>query len=146
MHLTAPLAPSTAPGDVHAVYMELYKRVVSAVEAYNARHPNNIVEVDRRGNDWAEISYNLAMTTSMMVLCPRRIEDAFIEVDDEQKGTESRLGPVSLNGTILGGTLMVKTEDEWDALRGQAAKLQRMLETVGFPVDEEAIHPHESRL
>ncbi|KAI9886176.1 MAG: hypothetical protein M1823_002028 [Watsoniomyces obsoletus] len=145
VHLTAPLSSNIAPGDVHAVYMGLYKRAVSVVEVYNARHPRDTVDIDGRGNDWAEISYNLAMTTSMMVLCPRRTEDAFIRVDDDEKEGKKELGPVSLNGTILGGTLMVKTEEEWNALRGEASKLKGMLETVGFPV-EEVVQSHDSRL
>ena len=42
-------------------------------------------------------------------------------------------GVLSLNGTILGGTLMVKAEGEWDALRSNPEYLNRVLRDVGFP-------------
>lgn len=43
------------------------------------------------------------------------------------------LGVLSLNGTILAGTLMVKAESEWNALRENPELLTQVLATVGFP-------------
>ena len=39
----------------------------------------------------------------------------------------------TLNGTILAGTLMVKAESEWDALRENPQYLMKVLEKIGFP-------------
>jgi hypothetical protein len=47
------------------------------------------------------ISYNLAMTTSGMVILPRRAEGTMLRREDG-----SEIGFVALNGTTLGGTLM----------------------------------------
>lgn len=55
------------------------------------------------------------------------------------KGKEGRvLGPVAVNGTVLGGTVMVRTGEEWDALRGGGGGgggrlLEEVLEAVGIP-------------
>ena len=51
----------------------------------------------------------------------------------------SQRGLVALNGTILAGTLMVKTEEEWNVLKGPHGPrlLENILEQVGLPVAEE---------
>jgi sulfate adenylyltransferase (ADP) / ATP adenylyltransferase len=60
------------------------------------------------------------MTTSGMAICPRRSDG-------------SDVGYVELNGTLLGGTLMVKNEEEWDILRTQPEKLTFILNAIGLP-------------
>ncbi len=63
-----------------------------------------------------------------MVLCPRLSESL------EIKGkNDDLLGPISLNGTLLGGTLLVKSEQEWDALRSDENKLKDILQAIGVP-------------
>lgn len=42
-------------------------------------------------------------------------------------------GVVSLNGTILAATLMVKAESEWDSLRENPDHLTQVLATIGYP-------------
>lgn len=128
--------------------MALYRRAVSAVKAYNARGggAHDAIEMvhDSENEGWAEISYNLALTTSMMALCPRRTEDAYIEASAAEQGTrKEKLGPISLNGTILAANLMVKSEAEWDALRQDESRLRDVLEAVGLPVDndDQGSHP-----
>lgn len=61
---------------------------------------------------------------------------------DPSLGNGSAIGPVALNGTMLAGTLMVKMETEWDALRGDngARYLKRILEDVGVPPTEAPLH------
>jgi ATP adenylyltransferase len=81
----------------------------------------------------AEISYNLAMTTSRMMICPRVCEIAPIQLDESSRRGLVNEGSVSLNGTILAGTLMVKAESEWSALRNRPAMLEGILQTVGVP-------------
>ena len=63
-----------------------------------------------------------------MVLCPRAAEGMKIS---NNSGDE--VGSVSLNGTVLGGTLLVKNEDEWDALRNDESKLKDVLSIIGIP-------------
>jgi len=82
----------------------------------------------------SSISYNLGLTSKSMVLIPRRSEGSTIESVDG-----SIIGPVALNGTILAGTLLVKTEAEWSALRTDTSKLKDVLEAIG-------IHPFRSTI
>lgn len=78
------------------------------------------------GNESA-ISYNLALTDRVMVLCPRRAEGATI-----LDATGVEIGHVALNGTLLGGTLLVKNELEWEALRRDPSILDFILSSVGY--------------
>jgi ATP adenylyltransferase len=43
------------------------------------------------------------------------------------------IGFVALNGTLLGGTLLVKSEAEYSALRNNKSKLVEILSAIGFP-------------
>ena len=81
----------------------------------------------------ATISYNLAMTTTAMAICPRTSESArLVDVTlNEDQGS----GVVAVNGTILAGTLMVKTKSEWDRLRQNPEQLRDLLRYVGVPGD-----------
>jgi sulfate adenylyltransferase (ADP) / ATP adenylyltransferase len=73
------------------------------------------------------------MTLSTMMICPRRHETATVPVDLDAAVDILDPGVVSLNGTILAGTLMVKAESEWDALRENPEYLTKVLERIGFP-------------
>ena len=85
------------------------------------------------GTKKANISYNLAMTTRRMMICPRRSEGAMIPTNNQ--GTAKQIGPIAVNGTLLAGTLMVKTEEEWDALRGigGSKRLEDIFGEIGIP-------------
>jgi ATP adenylyltransferase len=73
------------------------------------------------------------MTCSKMMICPRRQETAVVPIDTAAAADIVDPGVVSLNGTILAATLMVKAESEWDALRQNPELLTQVLATVGFP-------------
>jgi ATP adenylyltransferase len=73
------------------------------------------------------ISYNLGLTDKVMILCPRTSEGTKIQSNDGEL-----IGPISLNGTVLGGTLLVKSGAEWDALRSDDVKLHDVLRSVGI--------------
>ena len=73
------------------------------------------------------ISYNLGLTSRAIVICPRTCEGTTIECNDGE-----RVGPVSLNGTVLGGTILVKSEPEWDSLRSNDSKLIEVLSSIGI--------------
>ena len=68
------------------------------------------------------------MTTSGMVILPRRAEGTMLRRDDG-----SEIGFAALNGTTLGGTMMVKHQDEWDMLRQKPGLLDHILSGIGFP-------------
>ena len=79
----------------------------------------------------ANISYNLAMTTTTMAICPRTSESG--RLADATSNEDESSGVVALNGTILAGTLMVKTKSEWDGLRQNPEQLCDLLRSVGVP-------------
>jgi ATP adenylyltransferase len=72
-----------------------------------------------------------------MMIVPRRAETGTVPVDAEKMGDIVDPGVVSLNGTILAGTLMVKAEAEWDVLRARPEILRGVLREVGYPRERE---------
>lgn len=63
-----------------------------------------------------------------MMVAPRTREGAPLK---DQNGQD--LGFVALNGTVLGGTLMVKTEDEWNIMKQEGTHLDDLLRKIGIP-------------
>jgi ATP adenylyltransferase len=115
------------PEILHKIYTSLLESVWSLTERFAKRQ-----EDDKNTSSTQEkkpsISYNLALTDRAMVLCLRLSEG--LEIKDS---TGNPIGPISLNGTILGGTLLVKTEQEWDTLRNDEQKLKDILQAIGVP-------------
>ena len=62
-----------------------------------------------------------------MVLCPRTSEGVEIK---NHSGED--IGFVALNGTILGGTLLVKSEEEYLVIRNDPLRLIDILSAIGF--------------
>jgi ATP adenylyltransferase len=85
------------------------------------------VDVPRPGME-SSISYNLGLTDQGMVLCPRVSEGLGLVNHNGQL-----TGPIALNGTILGGTLLVKSEEEWDTLQQDQSQLSDILQAIGLP-------------
>ena len=125
---TLPLEPTSA--SLLKVYRELYKMSTSAAEEYLKVHPGNF-QPDATERGALEISYNLAMTTRSMVMCPRRREGMVVRRDDG-----SEIDQVALNGTVLGGTMMVKNEELFQLLRDDNKRLVAALEAGGIPSGE----------
>lgn len=112
-----------------SIYNELYDAARQAVDRYIARDPEKFaLHPTERGD--LPISYNLAMTTAGMAIMPRRAEGAMLRHEDG-----SEIGFVALNGTTLGGTMMVKRQEEWDALRERPEMLDGILGAIGIPRD-----------
>ena len=109
------------------VYTRLYRLAKKAVDDFVTSHPGQL-RLDSTAAGGLPISYNLAMTTEGVAILPRRSEGYMLRRED---GTD--VGYVQLNGTALGGTLMVKYEEEWDVLRAQPQKLDVVLEAIGIP-------------
>jgi ATP adenylyltransferase len=102
----------------HRTYLSLYKRAVRAT----------LADVEATMEGEAQISYNFAMTSTSMALCPRTAEGMRIKDD---KGNE--IGSIALNGTVLAGTALVKSRAEWDALRTNNPTLFNVLGGIGVP-------------
>ena len=64
----------------------------------------------------------MAMTTTAMILAPR-VSDGI--------SLHSGLGHVSLNGTILAGTLMVKQKEQWEYFKSNPSALDDVICSVG---------------
>lgn len=114
------------------IYNDLYSLAKAAVDEFIARNPNTFALHPTDGGD-SPISYNLAMTTEGMVLVPRRSEGTMLKRPDG-----SEIGFVALNGTTLGGTMMVKHQEEWDVLRSEQGKLDSILNAIGIPRESES--------
>ena len=111
------------------MYRGLYDSAVAAVRDIC---PDD-VEQGKSEEDSSVISYNLAMTASTMIICPRRSDSAMLTIGRKGSDKKDQVGPIALNGTILAGSLMVKAQDEWDTLLHDETKLLELLGAIGIP-------------
>jgi ATP adenylyltransferase len=112
------------------LYLDLYARALRAVEQYNSE----AVAPESRQPTMARISYNMAITDAALVLCPRLAEGGDISDRDG-----NIIGSVSLNGTILAGTILVKSEAEFHALSTNDDDiLNHILSKIGVPNNQES--------
>lgn len=125
------LASSEAQAEeLHAIYRRLYRLACDAARVGGEK----MVVVDEEDDEGylfqgeAKISYNLAMTKDAMVICPRTAEGSAVL---DREGRE--VGKLSLNGTVLAGTALVKSEAEWNALKGDPGQLWEGLGKIGVP-------------
>jgi ATP adenylyltransferase len=107
--------------ELRECYLELYRRACRRAG----------VEAEGQTEGEARISYNLAMTREAMVICPRTSEGGPVRGEGGEE-----VGWLALNGTVLAGTALVKSEREWDALRGEPAQVAEVLQRIGLPVKE----------
>jgi ATP adenylyltransferase len=118
------------------LYKDLYRASKVAVDRFIAANPEQLDLHSTDGGD-LPISYNFAMTTSGMVMMPRRAEGTMLRQEDG-----SEIGFVALNGTALGGTMMVKHQEEYDALREKPELLDTILTAIGIPKEVQKDRPH----
>ena len=104
---------------LRTVYLDLYRQACAAA---------GVSEEVVREEGEAQISYNLAMTADVMVVAPRAAEGGVVR----NKQGEA-VGTLALNGTVLAGTALVKTQAEWDALRDDPAQVAAVLGRIGIP-------------
>jgi ATP adenylyltransferase len=141
-HFALPIPPNPSVDTLHEIYMSLYGAARDASISRSDCADDSLDEERRCSERHAAISYNLAMTVSTMMICPRRQEHARLALDARGAQETADAGLVSLNGTILAGTLMVKAEAEWNALRNNSDSLNNILATVGFPAQSNgSSHP-----
>lgn len=113
----------TPSSDLHAAYLRLYRQACRAV-AQREHSGEEYVEPPLEGE--TVISYNMAVTKNTLVICPRLAEGVNIYKDGQAVGT------LSLNGTVLAGTALVKNEAEWNALREDSRALSQALRGIGL--------------
>ncbi|KAK4160637.1 inositol phospholipid synthesis protein Scs3p [Cladorrhinum sp. PSN259] len=107
--------------DLRGVYIGLYREGCKSLGVELGEEEEELVE--RK----AKISYNLGMTRDVMVLMPRVEEGG--EVEDD-KGEV--VGQLALNGTVLAGTALVKSQREWEALsKGDEAGERQVRDVLG---------------
>ena len=137
------LSPGITSQELLHTYLDLYHKAVAAIHSHptsynNPNTPSSPSEkpLSNPSRTPSEIGYNLAMTKSTMVICPRRSEGLEMKALSDGKIWKKGdvIGKVELNGTILAGTLMVKNEIEWDYLRGEdgEAALRELLGEIGI--------------
>ncbi|KPM38269.1 hypothetical protein AK830_g8292 [Neonectria ditissima] len=126
--------------DLHAVYLRLYRQACRAVAAHagETQTDETTIENEAITEGEARISYNLALTKDTLVVCPRLAEGAVVVSEDG-----ALLGTLSLNGTLLAGTALVKNEVEWEALKKDPEGLLQVLKRIG--VTDEAVHGNSVR-
>ncbi|GAP88469.1 putative ap4a phosphorylase ii protein [Rosellinia necatrix] len=117
---TSPIDADMKAEERHLAYLSLYQRAVRATMA------NAEAVAIEEGE--AQISYNFAMTSTCMALCPRASDGVQIKDDNQNE-----IGYVALNGTVLAGTALVKNKAEWDALRTTNKILPDVLRRIGVP-------------
>ncbi|KAK4143108.1 histidine triad-like protein [Dichotomopilus funicola] len=121
----ATFAERIGPGtDLWGVYLRLYQEACHAVLGDSAK--SGVVEMSGP----AKIQYNLAMTRDVMVVAPRVAESRAVSRVSAD-GRREEVGRLALNGTVLAGTALVKTQEEWDALRAKPEQLKRVLQGIG---------------
>lgn len=112
------------PEELRAIYLRLYRKSCAAAQVEDGHSEEE--PVCRLDGVETVISYNLAMTRNAMVLCPRKAEGSLVV---DKNGQE--VGKVALNGTVLAGTALVKSQPEWDALRADPDQLCNILGKTG---------------
>jgi ATP adenylyltransferase len=116
--------------DLAEVYRRLYRRACEAVLGSEAARL--VGEDARAGVREARVDYNLAMTRDVMVIAPRVAEGEAVTAAGED-GARTTLGKLAVNGTVLAGTALVKSQEEWDALRAEPEQLLDILGRIGVP-------------
>lgn len=133
--------PGIPARELHDIYLRLYRRACAAVRrATNGQLDEAEYEQQTEGE--AKISYNMAMTRNVLVIMPRLAEGAVITAPPhpssnsnnnkgEGEGEERVIGKLALNGTVLAGTALVKSQAEWDFLRAHPEVVVDLLGRIG---------------
>lgn len=135
VHFAKSFDSEPSGSELLTTYNELYHAANDAVGNFVEAHPELLTLQSIDEGD-SSFSYNLAMTTAGMVILPRRAEGTMLWSDDGRE-----VGFVALNGTTLGGTMMVKYQAEWDLLRKQPELLDHILQAIGIPRADSPIKP-----
>lgn len=121
-HFACRLPPDPEPKSLYEAYLSLYAAAIEAIPP----PPSEDLSVTKKAPDPPEdtISYNLAMMTNVMAICPRRSEFASLSGGG---------GEVGFNGTVMAGTFMLKDEAVWKRINQEPEKMEGVLEGIGYP-------------
>lgn len=122
VHFATRLSADMPASEIHARYLLLMKAAIASISEAGNLNSLDTVSIDHEGR--ATFSYNLAMTTGIMAILPRKEEACAIP------GLPASF--VAINGTILAGTLMVKAEDEWSSFCKHPEYLHRMFRDIAY--------------
>ncbi|CAK7265984.1 bifunctional AP-4-A phosphorylase/ADP sulfurylase [Sporothrix epigloea] len=123
-----PDSSSVSASLLYETYLRLYRQGCAAAANTSAMiDAGETVDTtaEERGTIPARMSYNLALTRKSMAIIPRAAEGSAVTPDGDM---------LSLNGTVLAGTALVKSEAEWDALRSDPSLLENVLLQIGVPL------------
>lgn len=137
-HYAMKIPANPATGVLQRIYHRLYECATESVLSWNEGRSLEHTAVDGNKGQ-GSISYNLGMTTHAMAICPRRSETAVIPTSDGE-------GSAAVNGTVLGGTLMVKELSEWEALQQNQVVVENVLTEIGIPSSSSPESPLSTRL
>lgn len=126
-HFWSPLPQKPSAVELYRIYTKIHEAAAAAVHDYIRKHPGELETHDSNEGS-LEFSYNLGITSSAMIICPRRREGTALKADDG-----SEIGFAALNGTLLAGSMMVKHQEEWDYLGSKPGILDEILESIGIP-------------
>ncbi|KAH6720131.1 HIT-like domain-containing protein [Leptodontidium sp. MPI-SDFR-AT-0119] len=127
-YFSAQVPENASAEELYQIYIGLHARACQLVKNSSATSP-----ITEASSQESSTSYNLGFTDRAIVLCPRASEGLKIE-----DNSGNFIGPIALNGTVIGGTLLVKSEEEWDVLRNDESKLTDVLQAIGLsPTSEQ---------
>lgn len=134
IHFAVSLEDHPSPADMLRRYKVLLKAALTRISGCLSLESLEEAPIEDQGR--TTFSYNLAMTTKLMVILPRRKESSRIMNTDEST--------IAINGTILAGTMMVKEEQEWLQLRREPEMVERILRDISFPTTERSASTQEN--
>ncbi len=123
VHFATMLQPSLGAAEIYEMYLALMRAALASIREQGELETMDVASITQEGR--TNFSYNLAMTTKVMAILPRKAEASSIPGIGESS--------IAINGTILAGTMMVKAEEEWDNLCKHPEHVQKMLEDITYP-------------
>jgi sulfate adenylyltransferase (ADP) / ATP adenylyltransferase len=121
MRFISSLPTNASPLLLYQIYHDLLESTQKSWTKYSIKH--NL--------DAKDFSYNMAMTTSAMIMAPRISEGLSLHGMDG-----SDLGFVGMNGSFLCGGVLVKKREEWELLRQSHSSLDTILSRIGVPATD----------
>lgn len=124
VHFATSLEANMNSHTIHDKYLLLMKAALASISE-GVDNPD--LDAISLGTDKrTTLSYNLSITTDRMAILPRKAEAATIPSTSD--------GHIFVNGTILAGTIMVRSEDDWDRLRDEPELMQQIFQEITYPV------------
>jgi sulfate adenylyltransferase (ADP) / ATP adenylyltransferase len=114
----------TAAG-LHSVYLRLYSRARQCLMRSETLERSIRAREKEAGIQGAMIDYNLTLSKHYMEICPRVRESGRIRSDADDDDPNAT---ISFNGTLLGGTALVKSKAVWESLRRNPEGLQNAID------------------